>query len=81
MVEKFNRACQNFWDDPFFATAAYHTFTTTRENDNGLRDIVSKTIADHIPEMVEKPEIEALLTEFDGLAYGVLKMKMDAGWR
>jgi hypothetical protein len=56
---KFTRACQNFWDDPAFAKAAYHAFSTTPGHDKGLRDIISKTIADHMKSLVSKPEIEA----------------------
>jgi hypothetical protein len=78
--EKFGRACQNFWDDPIFANAAHHAFSTTPDHDKSLRDIVSKTVAGHMKALVKKPEIEALLTEFNGLAYGLLKMKTDAGW-
>ncbi|KAF1848767.1 uncharacterized protein K460DRAFT_384787 [Cucurbitaria berberidis CBS 394.84] len=80
VVEKFNRACQNFWDDPTFAIAAHHAFSTTPDHDKGLRDIVSKTISDHMVALVQKPEVEALLTEFNGLAFGLLKMKTEGGW-
>ncbi|KNG50713.1 hypothetical protein DDE82_003395 [Stemphylium lycopersici] len=79
--EKFNRACQNFWDDANFAIAAHHAFSTTPETDKGLRDVVSKTIAEHMEALVKKPEVETLLTEFNGLAFRLLKMKMEAGWK
>lgn len=76
--EKFRRACAKFWDEPAFAMAAHHVFTTTPDHDKGLRDIVSETIASHLCAMVENPEIEALLTEFNGLAYGLLKKSVKA---
>ncbi|KAI4622193.1 hypothetical protein J4E83_004933 [Alternaria metachromatica] len=81
VIEKFKRACHSFWNDPSFAAAAHHVFSTTPEHDKGLRDIVSKTIAEHMTELVKKPEVEALLTEFNGLAFGLLKMKTEAGWK
>jgi len=81
VIEKFKRACHSFWNDPSFAAAAHHVFSTTPEHDKGLRDIVSKTIAEHMAELVKKPEVEALLTEFNGLAFGLLKMKTEAGWK
>ena len=81
VAEKFSRACQHFWNDAVFAAAAHHVFTTTPDHDKGLRDIVSKTISQHMPELVKKPEVEALLTEFNGLAFGLLRMKTEAGWK
>jgi hypothetical protein len=78
--EKFDRACQNFWNDPAFPIAAHHTFSTTPDEDKGLRDVVSKTIASHM-ELLNKAEIEALMTEFNGLAFGLLKQKSQQnGW-
>ncbi|KAI8938336.1 hypothetical protein NX059_005987 [Plenodomus lindquistii] len=77
--EKFWRASARFWDDPAFAVAAHHAFSTTPDHDKGLRDIISKTIAYHTKEMVKKREIEALLTEFNGLAFGLLKACVDLG--
>ena len=80
-MEKFRRACQDNWHEPGFAVAAYHAFSTTPDNDLGLRDIVSLTIATHMTELMKKPEVEALLLEFNGLAFGLLKRKMDQGWK
>lgn len=77
--EKFRRACLNFWNHSEFAIAVHVVFSTTLEEDKGLRDIVSKTIADHM-ELVEKPEIEVLMTQFNGLAFGLLKQKVAEGW-
>jgi hypothetical protein len=80
VIEKFSRACAHFWDDAKFSVAAYHVFSTTPDHDKGLRDVISGTIAGHTKALVKKPEIEALLTEFNGLAYGLLKAKIDTGW-
>jgi hypothetical protein len=78
--EKFSRACGLFWNDPKFPVAAYHAFSTTPDRDKGLRDLVSKTLSNHL-ELVEKPAIEALLTKFNGLAFRILKEKTQQGWR
>ncbi|KAF2794247.1 hypothetical protein K505DRAFT_304315 [Melanomma pulvis-pyrius CBS 109.77] len=69
--EKFDRACRDFWDDPAFPVAAHHAFSTTVDEDEGLRNIVSKVISSHM-ELLKKAEIKALMTEFNGLALGVL---------
>jgi hypothetical protein len=72
--EKFDRACRKFWDDDHFPIAANHAFSTTPEDDKGLRDIVCKTISDHVT-LIQKPEVEALMMEFNGLAFGLFKAK------
>ncbi|KAF2134922.1 hypothetical protein P153DRAFT_329795 [Dothidotthia symphoricarpi CBS 119687] len=79
-VEKLSRACEHFWDHDDFAVAANYAFSTTMENDRGLRDLVSTTISKHI-ELVEKPEIKVLLSQFNGLALGILEEKIkEHGW-
>lgn len=75
--EKFARSCNLHWNTEHFAPAANYAFSTTPENDHGLRDIVSKTISDHIG-LLNKPAVEAVLNEFNGLAVSVLKMKAKA---
>jgi hypothetical protein len=70
--EKFGRSCQRFWDDPKFAIAAHHAFSTTPDHDKGIREIVSATISAHM-ELVEKPEVKVIMTEFNGLALGILE--------
>ncbi|KAF2655625.1 hypothetical protein K491DRAFT_704486 [Lophiostoma macrostomum CBS 122681] len=81
VMEKFRDAATQFWNHRAFATAAHHAFTTTMEEDKGLRDIVCKTISDHMT-LLEKPTIEALMMEFNGLAFGLLKAKSQAnGWK
>jgi len=78
--EKFKLACAASWNDDAFSIAAHHAFSTTMEDDKGLRDIVSGTISDHM-ELVRKPEVQALLTEFNGLSLGILMKKADEhGW-
>lgn len=78
---KYDETCAGYWKEPAFVSSAYHVFSTTPDNDKGLRDVVAKTIAKHMKDLVKKPEIEALLTEFNGLAFGLLKTKIEAGWK
>jgi hypothetical protein len=78
-IEKYKRACRKFWDDPKFAESAHHVYCTTPSRDKGLRNIVTKTLSDHMS--LEKPEIEDLMTEFNGLAFGLLFDKAkQSGW-
>jgi hypothetical protein len=78
--EKFNRGCKHFWDTPDFPIAAFHAFSTTPEEDQGLRDCVSRSIATNM-QLVRKPKIRALLMKFNGLALGILEAKSkELGW-
>jgi hypothetical protein len=77
---KFEIACAGHWDDDNFPVAAHHAFSTTMVHDKGLRDIVVGTICNHM-ELIHKPAIETLMTEFNGLSFGILKKKADEhGW-
>jgi hypothetical protein len=79
-LAKFSFASVRYWDSQEFAPAAHYAFSTTPESDKGLRDIVTKTIADHM-KTLNSPAVEALLNEFNGLAMGVLKIRAkDLGW-
>jgi len=49
-------------------------------DDKGLKDIVSDTISEHM-ELIHKPAIETLMTEFSSLCLGILKKKaVEHGW-
>ncbi|KAL5115330.1 hypothetical protein ACEQ8H_006775 [Pleosporales sp. CAS-2024a] len=77
---KFELACAKFWHDKVFAQAAAHAFSTTPEDDKGLRRIVIKTISEHMG-LLKKKEVSALLMEFNGLAFGLLVEKAEKnGW-
>ncbi|KAH7091573.1 hypothetical protein FB567DRAFT_558421 [Paraphoma chrysanthemicola] len=77
---KFEGSCATFWDDSLFSAAAHHAFSTTMEDDKGLRDVVSGTISKHM-ELIRKPEVQALMTEFNGLSMSILLKKADEhGW-
>ncbi|KAF3011199.1 hypothetical protein E8E13_011606 [Curvularia kusanoi] len=70
--EKFKRSCDSHWDTPHFAAAVRYVFSSTAEDDTGLRNITIKTISTHI-NVLNKPEINALLNEFNDLAVGLLE--------
>jgi hypothetical protein len=77
---KFELACARFWDDGVFAQAAGHAFSTTPEEDEGLRRIVVKTISEHMG-LLKKGEVGKLMEEFNGLAFGLLMEKAEkCGW-
>ncbi|KAF2107104.1 hypothetical protein BDV96DRAFT_590110 [Lophiotrema nucula] len=79
--EKFRRACASFWDTKEFPIAANHAFCTTPDDDKGLRDVVFNTISDHM-QLLEKPEIEAMMTQFGWLTFRLLKAKSkEHGWQ
>lgn len=78
--EKFLRGCTVYWDDEQFAPAARFAFNTTPDEDRGLRDVITNIIAQHMT-LLNKPDVAALLDEFNGLASGLLKKRArDLGW-
>jgi hypothetical protein len=78
---RFKNACQLYWRSGEFIVAADVVFATTPEEDKGLRQIVVETIAQHM-EILKKPEIEPLMITYNGLAFGLLKIKAEAyGWQ
>jgi len=76
--DKFSRASDLFWKYPAFAVGANHAFSTTPDDDRGLRGIISNTIWANIEEMIKVPAIEALLMEFNGLAVELLKREIES---
>lgn len=77
---KFHVACNRFWDDQEFSIAAHHAYVSTPDEDKGLRSVVCKIISQHMS-LIKKPEIEALMTEFNGLSFGLLMEKATQhGW-
>jgi hypothetical protein len=69
--EKFSDDCKPFWEAEGFAVAAKHAFSTTPEDNKGLRKVVLDTILQHMG-LIRKPEIQALMLEFSGLAVDIL---------
>ncbi|KAF3011203.1 hypothetical protein E8E13_011610 [Curvularia kusanoi] len=79
-IEKYKQACLKFWDDSKFAESAYHAYSTTPTREKGLRNVVCKVISQHMS-LLKKPEVEDLMNEFNGLAFGLLFEKAEqAGW-
>jgi hypothetical protein len=72
--EKFAWACGVYWDSKYFAPAAHYAYSTTPDEDKGLREVVSKTLFEHM-DLLDKSEVEAVLSEFNDLAVGLLKMR------
>jgi hypothetical protein len=74
VTEKFRSACEHHWDKQAFSAAAHIVYESTLGVDKGLRNIVAQTISSNMS-LLKKPEIEALMTECNGLAFGILKEK------
>jgi len=68
-------ACTYFWNDDAFPIAIDHIFSATVPEDIGMRSIVIQTISKHMA-LVQKPEIQALITTHGDLAIGVLLKRM-----
>jgi hypothetical protein len=70
--DKFEEAATRDWNGGGFPRAVQVVYTSTSENDHGLRDVVVDTIGRH-KRLLEKAEVEALVMEINGLAFGLLK--------
>lgn len=70
--EKFAEAASNDWDANDFPIAVQTVYASTPECDYGLRNVVVATLTQH-RELFEKSEVEALVKEVNGLAFGLLK--------
>lgn len=46
--EQFSRTCKHFWNTAEFLVAANHALSTAPEDDEGLKGLISDTIAGHI---------------------------------
>ena len=80
VITKFTLVCSEHWSSELFAPAAYHVFSTTPESDKGLRDVVTRTIADNMS-ILGSPAVGALLNEFNGFAVSLLTMRAkELGW-
>lgn len=73
-LAKFQSACTHYWDTPEFPAAVEYIFTSTPEEDSGLRNTVYVAISNHM-QLMEDEKIKALMMELNGLAYGVLHVK------
>ncbi|KAF1953421.1 hypothetical protein CC80DRAFT_477970 [Byssothecium circinans] len=73
--KKFKIVCEKHWDDDVFAKAAHHAFSTTVEEDQGLREVVRDTICKNVG-LIKKPEVGDLMDEFN-LTLVIFRMKME----
>ncbi len=70
--DKFADTASHDWDGKDFPIAVHTVYASTLESDYGLRNVVVDTLCQH-RELLEKPEVEALVKEVNGLAFGLLK--------
>jgi hypothetical protein len=70
--DKFEEAASKQWNGSGFPLAVQIVYTSTPESDHGLRDVVVDTLGRH-RQLLEKAEVEALVMEINGLAFGLLK--------
>jgi hypothetical protein len=78
--KRFIEAAALFWDSTEFKKAARYVYEATPDYDTGLVSVVARTIAAHM-ELIDEDDIEALMRDFNGLAFGILKRKSkELGW-
>jgi hypothetical protein len=69
--EKFSRACIAFGQKEDFISATQHAFTTTPDDDDGLRQIVLSTLAVN-KKILKRSDVQAFLEARPVLMYHVL---------
>jgi hypothetical protein len=67
---KFQKAALQHWNSEEFAPALHTVYTSTLEEDRGLRDVVISTISRD--RLLEKPEVRTAVKELPELAFGLL---------
>lgn len=72
--DKFKLAAANNWNHSDLPSAIYTVYTSTPDSNMGLRDIVANLISDHMS-LLRKSEVEALMRDFNGLAFDLFKLK------
>ena len=78
--DKFKLYSKFHWNTSHFAAAVEHVFSSTVESDTGLRSIVIKIISQRM-NVLNMPEMAAMLYRFNDLAVGLLKSKAAlTGW-
>lgn len=68
---KFKVSCNVHWNDVMFVEALEHAYSTTIDEDVGLRSVVEDTICNHM-ELLNKSEVQNTVQEFEGLAFNLL---------
>ena len=72
--DKFKAAASRGWDADGFPPAVQIVYNSTPEEDTGLREVVVKIISVHM-ELLNKPEVEAMMRKLNGLAFDLLKCR------
>ena len=71
--KKFRDAVGEHWNSDDFAKAIQVVYTTTIAGDRELRQVVMDVLMNHM-ELLDKPDIEAVMRELPDLAFDVLKV-------
>ena len=70
--KKFKVACALHWDRSDFFIAANYACTSTPDSDKGLRDVIGWALNQRT-RVLDDPDAQSLLNEFNGVATSVLK--------
>jgi hypothetical protein len=76
--DKFSRVCGVFWDSTEFVEAAEHAFTTTPDDDVGLRECVIETLSVR-RRIIRQLDVRTFLQRRPVLLYGLLAQVLSAG--
>lgn len=69
--KKFRPACNAFWEGDDLMIAAEHAFTTTMDNDMGLRGCIKEVLMAH-KGIVAQPNVKKFLASQPELMYEIL---------
>jgi hypothetical protein len=73
-LQKFEESAQTSWKSSSFRDAVKIVFTSTADHDKSLRDVVFRILFLHRKELAGDTQMETVIHEIDGLAYGLWKM-------
>lgn len=71
-LDKFKIQATRHWDSDELAEAIHIVYTSTPKSDRDMREAVANTLEWH-GRLLEKPEVEIAIMEFNGLAFELLK--------
>lgn len=70
---KFGEAVKSSWNTRAFAQAIEIVYNSTTDDNKQLRNIVADTIHEHFDDLKYGNDVEAVVSQIPGLAYGLLK--------
>lgn len=73
-LQKFKDDAETSWNGEDFRNAMEIVFTSTADQDKGLRDLVARVLSQHRRELAADPAVETTVRRIDGLAYELWKM-------